>query len=200
MGILNEFVKLMLVLTNHISQLKFQEYNNFNRVTEVLKKTMAAFLKVIRKKTKKIKADGVNELIAKVLEDKSTQKYGKLFEELQIKSKKLREEFELFILSSDNSWRTAESLKKMDEATFDNVLGEKPNEEELLSNSLLEESGKPDAETYFVFQPKQVQQFSGLLPQIKPGLTYTLVMDLDETLVHYEEKEGKGKFFIRPFT
>jgi len=24
-------------------------------------------------------------------------------------------------------------------------------------------------------------------------------MDLDETLIHYEEYQGKGKFFVRPY-
>lgn len=27
---------------------------------------------------------------------------------------------------------------------------------------------------------------------------YTLVLDLDETLVHYSEEEGEGKIFFRP--
>jgi len=40
-------------------------------------------------------------------------------------------------------------------------------------------------------------------PQQKPGKegepVYTLVLDMDETLIHFEEVGGKGRFFIRPY-
>lgn len=36
------------------------------------------------------------------------------------------------------------------------------------------------------------------LPEINPNRTYTLVLDLDETLVHYFEIGDQGKFLIRP--
>ena len=36
------------------------------------------------------------------------------------------------------------------------------------------------------------------LPTLKDPLTYTLVLDLDETLVHYYETGNEGKFGIRP--
>ena len=36
------------------------------------------------------------------------------------------------------------------------------------------------------------------LPDNKSGKDYTLVLDLDETLVHYFETNGKGKYNIRP--
>ena len=38
------------------------------------------------------------------------------------------------------------------------------------------------------------------LPLEKREKTYTLVLDLDETLIHYEEVGNQGKFLIRPFT
>ena len=37
------------------------------------------------------------------------------------------------------------------------------------------------------------------LPVSERDSTYTLVLDLDETLVHYKECGKTGKFFIRPF-
>lgn len=36
------------------------------------------------------------------------------------------------------------------------------------------------------------------LPKAKDPDGYTLVLDLDETLVHYYETAGEGKFRIRP--
>ena len=36
------------------------------------------------------------------------------------------------------------------------------------------------------------------LPQAKDPNGYCLVLDLDETLVHYYEANGEGKFRIRP--
>lgn len=36
------------------------------------------------------------------------------------------------------------------------------------------------------------------LPQAKDPECYTLVLDLDETLVHYYESKGEGSFRIRP--
>lgn len=55
----------------------------------------------------------------------------------------------------------------------------------------------------FLFQP-EVKNSSALdngpfLPRIEPHLTYTLVIDLDETLVHFEEHEDYGQFFVRPY-
>ena len=37
------------------------------------------------------------------------------------------------------------------------------------------------------------------LPDIKKNRKYTLVLDLDETLVHFEESEEGNQFLIRPF-
>jgi CTD small phosphatase-like protein 2 len=37
------------------------------------------------------------------------------------------------------------------------------------------------------------------LPKIRPDRLYTLVLDLDETLIHYEERGDKGEFLIRPY-
>ena len=40
------------------------------------------------------------------------------------------------------------------------------------------------------------------LPTIKPGYQYTLVLDLDETLIHYDidESANEGFYLIRPDT
>lgn len=37
------------------------------------------------------------------------------------------------------------------------------------------------------------------LPDSKDRKPYTLVLDLDETLVHYYEANGKGKYNVRPY-
>lgn len=55
---------------------------------------------------------------------------------------------------------------------------------------------------FFLFQPDSNLSNSprALLPQISPPKRYTLVLDLDETLVHFQEqKNGKNQFLIRPY-
>lgn len=54
----------------------------------------------------------------------------------------------------------------------------------------------------FLFQPDTagIRGEAKLLPPNTSGRKYTLVLDLDETLVHYHgEPEGKSQFLIRPF-
>lgn len=55
----------------------------------------------------------------------------------------------------------------------------------------------------FMFQPTVRDGLEGgdyLLPPIASDKQYTLVLDLDETLVHYEQAEGEaGRFMIRPY-
>jgi CTD small phosphatase-like protein 2 len=55
---------------------------------------------------------------------------------------------------------------------------------------------------FFLFQPdtNQMNANRALLPPIKEDRKYTLVLDLDETLVHFQEQEnGKNQFLIRPY-
>lgn len=55
---------------------------------------------------------------------------------------------------------------------------------------------------FFLFQPDthKVKQKKALIPPIKADREYTLVLDLDETLIHYEENaDGTSQFLIRPF-
>ena len=35
-------------------------------------------------------------------------------------------------------------------------------------------------------------------PYLEPSTGYTLVMDLDETLLHYEEVDDTGFLYVRP--
>lgn len=49
-----------------------------------------------------------------------------------------------------------------------------------------------------LFQPKTMENMN-LLPAINPKRNYTLVLDLDETLVHFEESEEGNQFLIRPY-
>jgi hypothetical protein len=49
-----------------------------------------------------------------------------------------------------------------------------------------------------LFQPKTMDNLNKL-PDIKRNRNYTLVLDLDETLVHFEESEDGNQFLIRPF-
>lgn len=55
---------------------------------------------------------------------------------------------------------------------------------------------------FFLFQPDSNVQNSprALLPPNTSEKEYTLVLDLDETLVHFQEQEnGKNQFLIRPY-
>lgn len=49
-----------------------------------------------------------------------------------------------------------------------------------------------------LFQPKTMEQ-RFLVPAIKPDRVYTLVLDLDETLIHFEESDEGNQFLIRPY-
>lgn len=49
-----------------------------------------------------------------------------------------------------------------------------------------------------LFQPKTMEN-SNLLPKIRKDRKYTLVLDLDETLVHFEESEEGNQWLIRPY-
>ena len=54
----------------------------------------------------------------------------------------------------------------------------------------------------FLFQPNtnEMRQDRMLLPRMQSDRSYTLVLDLDETLIHFEEKSGgTSQFLIRPF-
>ena len=54
----------------------------------------------------------------------------------------------------------------------------------------------------FLFQPETtaLNQSRTLLPPINPNRQYTLVLDLDETLIHFEDNgKGQSRFLIRPF-
>lgn len=65
--------------------------------------------------------------------------------------------------------------------------------------SFIEELKKKDKEDpSFLFQPS-VDEETSLLPPIRKDREYTLVLDLDETLIHFEEESpGKGSFKKRP--
>ena len=55
---------------------------------------------------------------------------------------------------------------------------------------------------FFLFQPDthKVKQKKPLLPDIKSDREYTLVLDLDETLIHFEENaDGTNHFLLRPY-
>lgn len=55
----------------------------------------------------------------------------------------------------------------------------------------------------FIIQPtlQTPSQKKALLPPIRPDRRYTLVLDLDETLIHYsEDPTSEGEFFTRPYT
>jgi hypothetical protein len=44
-----------------------------------------------------------------------------------------------------------------------------------------------------------VKDFPPFLPPINPKYKYTLVLDMDETLIHYFFTHINGMFFVRPF-
>jgi len=71
-------------------------------------------------------------------------------------------------------------------------------------NSLIDpKAEKKEEQPFFLFQP-DISSRTGarsILPPIQNGRELTLVLDLDETLIHFEEsKVGKSRFLIRPFT
>ena len=54
-----------------------------------------------------------------------------------------------------------------------------------------------DEDPYFILQPLKIEKY---LPEKSPDArNLTLVLDLDETLVHFTENESNGKFLVRPF-
>lgn len=60
-------------------------------------------------------------------------------------------------------------------------------------NSLYFEEEDP----YFILQPLKIERYLPDKQQSEKSLT--LVLDLDETLVHFTENEHNGKFLVRPF-
>ena len=55
---------------------------------------------------------------------------------------------------------------------------------------------------FFLFQPdtQKVKQKKPLIPAIRSDREYTLVLDLDETLIHFDENpDGTSQFLIRPY-
>lgn len=69
-----------------------------------------------------------------------------------------------------------------------------------LSPTLKVMSSKPDLNPEFLFQPLDMQmlEFPVHLPPKTCSRKFTLVVDLDETLVHYDKE--KKAFFVRPYT
>lgn len=69
---------------------------------------------------------------------------------------------------------------------------------EILASDAAEPSISYDIENpNFILQPLKIEKF---LPEKQEGTAkLTLVLDLDETLIHYEEGVGGGEFLIRPF-
>jgi Dullard-like phosphatase family protein len=65
----------------------------------------------------------------------------------------------------------------------------------------MREQGQEDIPV-FLFQPNtnEMREDRMLLPPMEQDREYTLVLDLDETLIHFEEKpDGNSQFLIRPF-
>lgn len=56
---------------------------------------------------------------------------------------------------------------------------------------------KPEPGPDFIIQPFETDT---LLPPKKVQKTYSLVLDLDETLIHFSENKKGGEFFLRPYS
>jgi len=54
---------------------------------------------------------------------------------------------------------------------------------------------------FFLFQPNtnELKVSHKYLPPMKSGKKYTLVLDLDETLIHFDERPEGSQFLIRPY-
>lgn len=107
--------------------------------------------------------------------------------------------------SKDSSRKISSLLKHSDEfSTERKSFGDKLIIQELKDcNGMLRPSHTDKIDSpFFLFQPDthKVKQKRPLLPEISSDREYTLVLDLDETLIHYEENmDGTSQFLIRPY-
>jgi len=91
-------------------------------------------------------------------------------------------------LSTASRFGTGEKLKKQDSKSPKKAICSDFNK--LLIE--IENAGVP-------ISPSTAEKFKPLLPPPKSNRSYTLVLDLDETLVHFEQKSDEsGEFFLRP--
>lgn len=112
--------------------------------------------------------------------------------------------------STSDTPKKANGLMKLAEEmpTERKSFGEKLIIQELKDNATFEQALGGIAQTekidcpFFLFQPdtqKVKQKKKALLPDITQNRQYTLVLDLDETLIHFEENpDGTSQFLIRP--
>lgn len=113
---------------------------------------------------------------------------------------------ELDEILKDTPKKTENLMRKLDELSIER----KSFGDKLIIQELRDMNGIQMGSVYidkidspcFLFQPDthKVKQKKPLLPSIRPDRLYTLVLDLDETLIHFEENpDGTSQFLIRPY-
>lgn len=124
---------------------------------------------------------------------------------LNVEQKKEIKEIEKFEIK-DTPQKASNLLRRLEETpTERKSFGDKLIIQELRDINGLKENclaiDKIDS-PFFLFQPdtQKVKQKKPLLPSVKSDREYTLALDLDETLIHFEENaDGTSQFLIRPF-
>lgn len=86
-----------------------------------------------------------------------------------------------------------EMLKEAPRETRKEIREDEPQEPELTDSSFYYDQRDPN----FIIQPLKAEKYLEAKAGHAPALT--LVLDLDETLVHFEEKADGGEFLVRPY-
>ena len=124
------------------------------------------------------------KIIEKFLSEK---KWKKNFKKIHLILKQ-KISFKHFKTEVENILKNYQSKQLISESII-----QKTNENTLSLKNIFGEDNEPN----FILQPLNTDKY---LPEIKKNKKYTLVLDLDETLIHFEEETEGGQFLLRPYS